>query len=150
MSWVKVVLTVLMEWGSRQTILHAGKNWFFLTSTPWRLICKKKREIKWMFPPGIEPGTFRVLGERDNRYTMETTDTTLGWVLTLENKSTFDWSDPVALDPAWAGRAARVARSQLNGRGPSKVSASHSLPWKNGGLAVSSSSQRHERHVAAI
>ena len=25
-----------------------------------------------MFPPGIEPGTFRVLGERDNRYTMET------------------------------------------------------------------------------
>ena len=25
-----------------------------------------------LFPPGIEPGTFRVLGERDNRYTMET------------------------------------------------------------------------------
>ena len=34
----------------------------------------KQREKKWMFPPGIEPGTFRVLGERDNRYTMETTD----------------------------------------------------------------------------
>ena len=27
-----------------------------------------------MFPPGLEPGTFRVLGERDNRYTTETYD----------------------------------------------------------------------------
>ena len=25
-----------------------------------------------MFPPGIEPGTFCVLGRRDNRYTTET------------------------------------------------------------------------------
>ena len=28
-----------------------------------------------MFPPGLEPGTFRVLGERDNHYTTET------WIL---------------------------------------------------------------------
>ena len=28
--------------------------------------------IKNMFPPGLEPGTFRVLGERDNHYTTET------------------------------------------------------------------------------
>ena len=34
----------------------------------------KSGKKKLMFPPGIEPGTFRVLGERDNRYTMETTD----------------------------------------------------------------------------
>ena len=27
-----------------------------------------------MFPPGLEPGTFRVLGERDNHYTTETAD----------------------------------------------------------------------------
>ena len=27
---------------------------------------------KSMFPPGLEPGTFRVLGERDNHYTTET------------------------------------------------------------------------------
>ena len=27
-----------------------------------------------MFPPGLEPGTFRVLGERDKRYTTETCD----------------------------------------------------------------------------
>ena len=33
---------------------------------------KKKKLKKRLFPPGIEPGTFRVLGERDNRYTMET------------------------------------------------------------------------------
>ena len=24
-----------------------------------------------LFPPGLEPGTFRVLGERDNHYTTE-------------------------------------------------------------------------------
>ena len=29
-------------------------------------------EQKNMFPPGLEPGTFRVLGERDNHYTTET------------------------------------------------------------------------------
>ena len=28
---------------------------------------------KLVFPPGFEPGTFRVLGERDNHYTTETT-----------------------------------------------------------------------------
>ena len=27
-----------------------------------------------MFPPGIEPGTFRVLGGCDNHYTTETTE----------------------------------------------------------------------------
>ena len=27
---------------------------------------------KKLFPPGFEPGTFRVLGERDNHYTTET------------------------------------------------------------------------------
>ena len=26
-----------------------------------------------LFPPGLEPGAFRVLGERDNHYTTETT-----------------------------------------------------------------------------
>ena len=29
-------------------------------------------EKKRLFPPGLEPGTFRVLGERDNHYTTET------------------------------------------------------------------------------
>ena len=27
---------------------------------------------KLLFPPGFEPGIFRVLGERDNHYTTET------------------------------------------------------------------------------
>ena len=31
--------------------------------------------MKNLFPPGLEPGTFRVLGERDNHYTTET------WIL---------------------------------------------------------------------
>ena len=29
-------------------------------------------QLQGMFPPGLEPGTFRVLGERDNHYTTET------------------------------------------------------------------------------
>ena len=31
-----------------------------------------KNVQKRLFPPGLEPGTFRVLGERDNHYTTET------------------------------------------------------------------------------
>ena len=33
-------------------------------------ICRLKTGS--LFPPGLEPGTFRVLGERDNHYTTET------------------------------------------------------------------------------
>ena len=32
-------------------------------------------KLQNMFPPGLEPGTFRVLGERDNHYTTETLST---------------------------------------------------------------------------
>ena len=28
--------------------------------------------MEGLFPPGLEPGTFRVLGERDNHYTTQT------------------------------------------------------------------------------
>ena len=41
---------------------------------------KKKGEKKGasqLFPPGLEPRTFRVLGERDNHYTTETGDVNL-------------------------------------------------------------------------
>ncbi|XP_064197678.1 mitochondrial fission factor homolog A-like isoform X2 [Anguilla rostrata] len=38
-----------------------------LTTTP---PCQKRRKV--MFPPGFEPRTFRVLGERDNHYTTGT------------------------------------------------------------------------------
>ena len=34
-------------------------------------LLEKQNQVK-MFPPGLEPGTFRVLGERDNHYTTET------------------------------------------------------------------------------
>ena len=30
------------------------------------------KKMNDLFPPGLEPGTFRVLGERDNHYTTET------------------------------------------------------------------------------
>ncbi len=32
-------------------------------------VCSKTKDL---FPPGFEPGTFRVWGERDNHYTTET------------------------------------------------------------------------------
>ena len=32
----------------------------------------RKKARGRLFPPGFEPGTFRVLGERDNHYTTET------------------------------------------------------------------------------
>ena len=35
----------------------------------------KPNENKSLFPPSFELGTFRVLGERDNHYTMETAAT---------------------------------------------------------------------------
>ena len=40
---------------------------FFMSHTPHRL-----KTSKILFPPGFEPGTFRVWGERDNHYTTET------------------------------------------------------------------------------
>ena len=41
-----------------------------------------KQANKQVFPPGFEPGTFRVLGERDNHYTTETAESSLSpaWV----------------------------------------------------------------------
>ena len=33
---------------------------------------KNQKKKKKMFPPGFEPGTSRVLGERDDHYTTET------------------------------------------------------------------------------
>ena len=49
-----------------------------------------------MFPPGLEPGTFRVLGECDNRYTTETADYTIAIEISEYNidnyyQSPFDW-----------------------------------------------------------
>ena len=38
----------------------------------WKCCLKIFKNKKKLFPPGLEPGTFRVLGERDNHYTTET------------------------------------------------------------------------------
>ena len=45
---------------------------FHLYCTAEKMKKIKKKKKKQVFPPGIEPGTFRVLGECDNRYTTET------------------------------------------------------------------------------
>ena len=37
-----------------------------MSHSPWRV-----GSFKNLIPPGLEPGTFRVLGERDNHYTTE-------------------------------------------------------------------------------
>ena len=38
---------------------------------PFLNINDSKANWKNLVPPGLEPGTFRVLSERDNHYTME-------------------------------------------------------------------------------
>ena len=43
----------------------------FLTTLAHTSLAGKNQESKSMIPPGLEPGTFRVLGERDNHYTTE-------------------------------------------------------------------------------
>ena len=43
----------------------------FLTTLAHTSFAGKNQEPKGMIPPGLEPGTFRVLGERDNHYTTE-------------------------------------------------------------------------------
>ena len=38
----------------------------------WGFFLVRLQNAPLLFPPGLEPGTFRVLGERDNHYTTET------------------------------------------------------------------------------
>ena len=61
---------------------------------------KKKKKVKRggkkkkvMFPPGIEPGTLRVWGARDNRYTTETTWTKVPHNETVDVWQTFFTND---------------------------------------------------------
>ena len=60
-------MNVLALW----TVLFRGRSTFShmdsAVLTKWIFI-----KLKNLFPPGLEPGTFRVLGERDNHYTTET------------------------------------------------------------------------------
>ena len=57
-----------------------------------------------MFPPGLEPGTFRVLGERDNHYTTETLYTVpwfgyinYNWLYSIEVMDPWTMEDPKSL-----------------------------------------------------
>ena len=65
-----------------------------------------------MFPPGFEPGTFRVLGERDNHYTTET----LCWT-----------SEPLTFSQFSSDGAQEVPQTPLNrpGIGQRREWASH-------------------------
>ena len=58
--------------------VRAPKNWM-------------SNEKKDMIPPGLEPGTFRVLGERDNHYTTESLSTACGCQNTNKFKVTISW-----------------------------------------------------------
>ena len=58
-------LTVKLKF---QASLHAAGLHFV-----FKIMNLKAWEEVTLFPPGFEPGTFRVLGERDNHYTTETT-----------------------------------------------------------------------------
>ena len=54
-----------------KSVVFGEWSWIWIGNTLnlSRLI---KNVAKRLFPPGLEPGTFRVLGERDNHYTTET------------------------------------------------------------------------------
>ena len=46
-------------------------EWSFPSPAPNYRELKAKNIEKNLVPPGLEPGTFRVLSERDNHYTTE-------------------------------------------------------------------------------
>ena len=56
------------------TCIAPGFQWRVQQVALWveNPIFVKGLGLNSMFPPGFEPGTFRVLGERDNHYTTET------------------------------------------------------------------------------
>ena len=85
-----------------------------LAGTPWKnntstCIREKKKEKnrkltaeksakQWLhslFPPGLEPRTFRVLGERDNHYTTETGDNR--WKTIILHRSLIGYISPAFL-----------------------------------------------------
>ena len=62
-SWIRLP----MRWEVFNCPIHCC-IYFHSQSCSTLAINQKKNK----FPPGLEPGTFRVLGERDNHYTTET------------------------------------------------------------------------------
>ena len=51
--------------------MNECKLYYVQIDTWWRQIRNAITKSKNLVPPGLEPGTFRVLGERDNHYTTE-------------------------------------------------------------------------------
>ena len=63
--------TLQLTWNLRKMDLYKTSNQTFFLRI-FLVIQGMDWCLKSMFPPGLEPGTFRVLGERDNHYTTET------------------------------------------------------------------------------
>ena len=68
-----------------------------------------------VFPPGFEPGTFRVLGERDNHYTTETSALLL-WDLRASSLFSFVGTQSTEDCPALNGIRTQAALAESRER----------------------------------
>ena len=58
---------------------------------------------KNVFPPGLEPRTFRVLGERDNHYTTETTDNDSEFICIISETAMVQYLRHAKIESFWSG-----------------------------------------------
>ena len=75
----KIILQCYLSWNVKLTFSEFSNAFTLLKLFSHCPVFVFKQMHKWrenwnqkLFPPGLEPGTFRVLGERDNHYTTET------------------------------------------------------------------------------
>ena len=70
-------ITVKAKLKSRDSYVVTAENCSELADS---LKTEVGKRVSFLFPPGFEPGTSRVLGERDNHYTTETPrNTDVSW-----------------------------------------------------------------------
>ena len=74
---------------------------------------------KALFPPRLELGTFRVLGERDNHYTTETSTTSLAYI-----SYWFETSLQLCLNYVWHISYDNIVRSYIRVKDLSQISPS--------------------------
>ena len=84
--------------------LMVPKIWYFwkfvdnsLLTPPHPLLEKN------VFPPGLEPRTFRVLGERDNHYTTETTNNDPEFICIISETAMVQYLRHAKIESFWSG-----------------------------------------------
>ena len=79
------------KWIYSKSRIKCTFGWYFWRFKVCFSIIISQKAIKNMFPPGLEPGTFRVLGERDNHYTTETCSGSVLNVIINSTKKLVEW-----------------------------------------------------------